>query len=187
MAAEENEEDMPIIVEDDFTTIVSSQTTGGHVWEAARVLFDYISRNAEVLPEGGAILELGSGTGWLGMALACRFSQLRRVMLTEMLEGNAFEWLQHNVESNRKRGLLLGAVESVPCDWGWFQNAPDGTTSSGATPNDGLAAVMQTERWELVLGSDLVYNEAGVRMLPRVLRSLVRENTKVPILHCKGP
>lgn len=176
------EDGMPIIIEDDYMTMVKTQTTGGHIWEATRVLFDYIvdSNNEAqtLLPRGGTVLELGSGTGWLGMAIASRFGQqLRRVMLTEMLDGNAFEWLKHNVESNRTRGLPLSAVELIPCDWGWFENATESAVSHVGT------ASITGEHWDLVIGSDLVYNEAGVRMLPRVLRSLACKNSRILYAH----
>jgi hypothetical protein len=111
----------PVIVENDFLTIADMQTTGGHVWEAARVLFDFLTTEDRAPLLSGSILELGSGTGWLGMALACHAGpRLQRVVMSEMLQGNAFEWLKHNVERNRASGLLLGAVELAPLDWGWF-------------------------------------------------------------------
>ena len=47
-------------------------TTGGHVWPAARRLLEYIeaTKPPEIVNEGARILELGSGTGWMGMTLA---------------------------------------------------------------------------------------------------------------------
>ena len=47
------------------------------------------------------MLELGSGTGWLGMMVARNAPAVERIYLSEMLQGGAFAWLQHNVRALR--------------------------------------------------------------------------------------
>mmetsp|Transcript_360 Transcript_360/g.1165 ORF Transcript_360/g.1165 Transcript_360/m.1165 type:complete len:261 (-) Transcript_360:233-1015(-) len=160
----------------EFLSIVDRQTTGGHVWEAARALLHYIEQT-KALHGCTSLLELGAGTGWLGMSLALQLrQQLERVALTEMEEGNACEWLRHNVELNRQRlaavptdgahgeasndGLeVMGNVEVAPLDWCCVEA-------------DERPALMDC-RWDAIIGSDLIYNEAGATMLPRVMRVLI--------------
>jgi len=52
---------------------VTFATTGGHVWKAAHRLADYLEASADAIGlsrRGVNVLELGSGTGWMGMVLA---------------------------------------------------------------------------------------------------------------------
>ena len=87
------------------------------MWDAARELLAWVlaHRGELELPCGGKrVLELGSGTGWLGMSLAQELDGLlARVHLTEMDTGNALGWLSHNVEANRRRGVRGIAAVSV--------------------------------------------------------------------------
>jgi len=53
---------------------------------------------------GRCVLELGAGTGYLGMHLARDLSP-SRIVLTEMEQGNALGWLTRNVEANRRAGV----------------------------------------------------------------------------------
>ena len=96
------------------------------------------------------VLELGSGTGWLGMMVARNAPAVERIYLSEMLEGGAFAWLQHNVSLNLtltltpfpspdpnprpgpapnqvglNAALSLRAVQAIPCDWAWFGASGD--------------------------------------------------------------
>ncbi len=93
-------------------------TTGGHTWKAAYRLADFLEASAQQLgldKEGLKVLELGSGTGWLGVTLARNLPAAALVCLTEQEAGLA--WLQHNVQLNQARGLWLAHVRVRPCDW----------------------------------------------------------------------
>lgn len=154
----------------DFLALVDRQTTGGHVWDAARRLYDFVMAE-QALAGCSSLLELGAGTGWLGMSLALGLhGQLSRVVLTELETGNACDWLRHNVHLNRQRlsrssdvesSDVLEAVEVEPLDWSCLVDDAAGIPSDLAGP------------WDAVIGSDLIYNEAGAALLPRVLRSLM--------------
>lgn len=51
------------------------------------------------------------------------------------------------------------------CDWSlWCQEGGGG---------DGGGCSLRGEEWDLVIGSDLIYNEAGVCMLPQVFKGLL--------------
>lgn len=156
---------------DEYTRITSKQTTGGHVWNAARVLHELLSARPELLRnrDRARLLELGSGTGWLGMTVAREFANLAEVCLTEMEDGGALAWLEHNVQQNQSPASLRAAA----CDWGWYAEARDSRapTALASTP------------WDVIIGSDLVYNEHGVGALPRVLAALATPRTLVLYAH----
>lgn len=168
---------------DEFLAVVSEQTTGGHVWHAARHLLSYFHAHPHLLSRASTLIELGAGTGFLGMSLAVKFD-VGQVVLTEMPQGGALEWLAHNVERNRRVGHDLSTVRTAAFDWAWIDH--DAKASSASAVCD--AATQEFDRlcsttWDFVLGSDLVYNESGVNMLPRVLATLAQESTKVLYAH----
>eukprot|EP00397_Hematodinium_sp_SG-2012_P012626 GEMP01012802.1.p1 GENE.GEMP01012802.1~~GEMP01012802.1.p1 ORF type:complete len:259 (+),score=47.58 GEMP01012802.1:79-855(+) len=133
-------------------------TTGGYVWDAAYQLFDFLEiLNAEGRSwceadagflDHSVVLELGSGCGWLGCNLA-RNLPAASFVLTEQETGGALSWLQHNVD----RGDFPNASA---CALDWSQ------------PDHGVEGP-----WDIIIGSDLVYNEIGARLLPEVMRAQV--------------
>lgn len=132
-------------------------TTGGKTWGAAFRMAQYLEAAwGELRLARPRVLELGAGTGWLGMTLARNVAG--RVCLTEQGSGGALEWLQFNVAANE----LLSSVECRVLDW-----------QSWTTP-EGDALAETVGDFDLVLGSDLVYDEAGARLLPRVLRCFLQ-------------
>ena len=84
-------------------------TTGGHVWPAARRLLEYIeaTKPPEIVNEGARILELGSGTGWMGMTLAANLPDATQLCVTEMEAGGALTWLRKNVARNEDDGFFF--------------------------------------------------------------------------------
>ena len=152
-----------------YSAMVSEQTTGGKVWDAARVMLQFLDATPKMLANRPTVLELGSGTGWLGMTIACRF-ELTSMVMTEMLEGQALTWLEHNLARNRSAGLPVHVVSAVALDWGWV-NQP------------GTHGAVLGAHWDIVIGSDLVYNEAGVRMLPQLFAALANPGTRVLYAH----
>lgn len=93
----------------------------------------------------------------------------QRLVMTEQQAGGALDWLNHNLELNREAGKELRSVEAAPCDWNDYiallKGARISESSDRVVAMD--ASLAQTE-WDLIIGSDLVYNEAGVSMLPKV-------------------
>jgi tRNA1(Val) A37 N6-methylase TrmN6 len=51
------------------------------------------------------IVELGAGTGWLGLLLAHNVAGLTRVLLTEMDHAHCLQHLQAAVDLNRRANL----------------------------------------------------------------------------------
>ena len=89
-------------VSDEYTSFATKQTTGGEVWGAARSLQAYLETHPAELASCRTLLELGSGTGWLGMMVALNVPAVERIYLSEMLDGGAFAWLQHNVAQHNE-------------------------------------------------------------------------------------
>ena len=105
--------------------------------------------------------------GYVGLALH-RSLPLAEVVLTEV--GDGMEHLAHNAALNGGEGRAPPAVAEL--DWRSF---------GAGEPHPGLGDV----RWDVVVGSDLVYEEAGVEMLPRVLGRLCDGGAVVFYCHTK--
>lgn len=143
------------------------------------------------------VLELGSGCGQLGLILVRNLPHAAEVCLTEQAFGGALEHLQTNVIANR--GLPnMGSVSCCACDWTHVmlpsvmqaaaaaaaaargsdavEQQQDAPHSAGGISQQELLDLhkLLTTRWDVVVGSDLIYNEAGARALPRVLATLMR-------------
>jgi len=155
-------------------------TTGGQTWDAARALADYLEAEWSSLGIRGRgsssplrALELGSGTGWLGMTLARNVAtEASHVCLTEQEQGGGVEWLEENVARNAHLGVPLTSVRAAALDWSdWAHESADGMWPDA-------------DCLQLIFGSDLVYNEAGVKLLPRVLRGFLRAAPEVLVLYC---
>ena len=162
----------------------TEQTTGGTIWEAARVLLSYFEARPELLASKPSVLELGSGTGFLGMSLA-RDVETRRIVLTEMVQGGALTWLERNVRRNREAGLPLETLSTAALDWSWVDaDDVDATPSAAVEEESGNdthgvnAKAILDDAWDVIIGSDLVYNEVGARMLPKVIARLLGSSSK---------
>lgn len=156
-------------------------TTGGSTWPAARVLASFLSRlgtNGVSQPgeesiltlNASRILELGSGTGWLGLAI-CTNTSPSYLLLTEQSQGGALEHLKQNIEQNRiSHGIDAQGVVMDCC-----------TLDFGDHDED--HPVMKAN-WDFVIGSDLVYLPELARSLPETWASLLRGPSKPLILYC---
>ncbi|CAL1143769.1 unnamed protein product [Cladocopium goreaui] len=93
-------------------------TTGGSTWDAAFRLADFLELEWENLRGDKAtnVLELGAGTGWLGMTLAHNVES-STVCLTEQADGGAMDWLQQNLAENVAAQLPLRSVRTEELDW----------------------------------------------------------------------
>ncbi len=189
-------------------------TTGGHTWNAAYRLADYFSSTAAAIGLNDNtnkinILELGAGTGYLGITVARNLHNANIVCLTEQEDGGACDWLRHNVELNKDRGLPLEAVTMQPCDW--LKYCPTNVEN----PKNDAEELIETENtkkqqeltledeeekpvippppppplqleaihWDFIIGSDLIYNNIGSTCLPRVLAALSTSQT-TQIFYC---
>ena len=135
------------------------ETTGGTLWEAAHRMADFLEKT-NWNGNDKKVLELGSGVGWLGMVIGKNFSKCK-VTMTEQENGGALDWTRQNLQRHPE----IHNVIAEPLDW--------------LEPNEELLS----QHWDLVIGSDLVYNEAGVNMLPPLLGKLLLGKSNVEFLY----
>ena len=150
-------------------------TTGGTTWPAARRLANFIEAEQSRLHINVKrpinILELGSGTGWLGLTLALHLSAT--LLLTEQEDG--MNHLRNNVELNMDAATN---VSVMPCDWREY--------ASEREPPIGHLAPMNNRPWDLIIGSDLIYVEEGAINLPKVIAKTATQGiTQVLYSHTK--
>jgi len=177
---------------------VGLTTTGGHVWAAARRLASFLERSGGpylCLDDSGAgshdgrplkLLELGAGCGWLGLTVArnCPPSQVGEVCLTEREAGGGVAHLQRNVDHNVSRlgpGAFQARVTVASLDWAAYgeNGGPQSVEDHRVAPGGESQQTEGIHRgWDVVLGSDLVFNEACVYLLPRVLRATLRAGAR---------
>ena len=119
--------------------------TGGWVWAGALGLCSWLREDPELV-KGASVLDLGCGTGAVGLYAAALGAS--KVTLTDGGPDAVLRLAQANVEMNRE---LVGhaAIEVAPLRWG------DSAAAHGSH--------------DLVLGSDLIYGNADD---PEVLAAL---------------
>lgn len=127
--------------------------------------------------------------------------------MTEQVVGNGLGWLRHNVDVNRAQGKQLARLEALACDWTHYIRLGKGRIGDKTKDEnheqgvEGIAGIAQrllqdpsvahidvslaNETWDVIIGSDLVYCDSGVTMLPRVMRVLCNERTKILYAHTK--
>lgn len=141
-------------------------TTGGNkVWPAARVLLGHLLR-AETDETLGRVLEVGSGTGWLGLSLALNRATCH-VLLTEQALEEAQSLLRDNLEQN---GALHTQCQVDVLDF--FHEA------------DCIRAVCDRHRWTLVIGSDLVYTAEIAEAFPRTVAIILSHQPGLEMMYC---
>lgn len=158
--------------------IAPLDTTGGTLWDGAGRLVDFLEAMQGPLGlhrPGLRLLELGSGVGWVGVVLARNLPLAARIVVTEQEEGGGLDHLRHNLELNREQdegGSLNPGLQAFACDWTLYGDPEARRGSDGpAAPEDPVMGP-----WDIIVGSDLVYNEAGQNMLPRVIRQLLGQS-----------
>jgi len=127
------------------------------VWSAACEMLEFF-RCTVAYRRSLWALEIGAGTGWLGLALARRLPWQLRLSDMEL----ALPRLHANADINAQ--ARLGSVEVVLGDWA----DPDG---------------MMDDDLDLVFGSDLVYNSATVALLPNVFKVALTSGAEVLYAH----
>jgi predicted nicotinamide N-methyase len=131
-------------------------TTGGKVWDASLVLLKYLT---DVLTShsstGFRILELGSGCGYLGLAVAEKFPD-SFVTLSEREEG--LNHLKRNIDRNG-----LKNADCIQLDWA-----------------DTETAIPEID---LIIGSELVYNPITSVLLADLINRILPENSRFIYAH----
>lgn len=145
------------------------------VWTAAKGLIQYLQDNpASINPKN--VLEVGAGTGWLGITVARNCDSIQHIVLTDSSHTGAVQWTESNVRAARQQGLPnMDGVEAVAMDW---------------NEEEQVAKAMSMYEFDLMLGSDLIYSEDRIQPLVRTISTLIGHNSlKAPrflYAHTKG-
>lgn len=152
----------------------NGDATHMQIWPAARSFASWLERHQHDLglnTSGVRIMELGAGTGWLGKVLALNLESVD-IVLTDRFESiPKLEQLMSEADMLLPRSST-SSVRMEPLDWHEFE--PDAGRSDSTslallpTPLDGIA-------FDLVLGSDLVYNNSSAHILPWVIRAALEQ------------
>ncbi|OQR97059.1 hypothetical protein ACHHYP_12716 [Achlya hypogyna] len=131
---------------------------GGSLWTSGRLMVDYFSRHEPARRQlaGARVLELGSGTGLVGLAVALMGPA--HVALTDLASHVAA--LEANVARNADRIPAETTITVSALDW----NAPPPTPDA---PLD----------W--IVGTDIAYSPAFYAPLLATLQRLAGPNTRI--------
>eukprot|EP00746_Dinoflagellata_sp_MGD_P150557 gnl/MRDRNA2_/MRDRNA2_82402_c0_seq1.p1 gnl/MRDRNA2_/MRDRNA2_82402_c0~~gnl/MRDRNA2_/MRDRNA2_82402_c0_seq1.p1 ORF type:complete len:334 (+),score=63.18 gnl/MRDRNA2_/MRDRNA2_82402_c0_seq1:58-1002(+) len=149
------------------------------VWPAAHRLAEYVNqscRDIGLTEDCCRVLELGSGTGWLGVTLAQQLPI--QVVVTDC--ESAMPNLKMNVDQMLRSCKELqtdapgkGSVSCATFDW--F----DATIPVDERPSRSPLG----EDWHCILGSDLIYNPDGAELLPHVFSELLSKCPNAMLLY----
>jgi hypothetical protein len=142
-------------------------STGSTVWDAGIVL----ARYAATLPRAGeqcVLLELGAGTGHVGLAAACLCpadGRLRALVLSDL--PSVLDLLRGNAARNAKALPAALRIAVVGYRWG------DVTDLAALRAAAGLAAGAPDRTRTICVGGDLLYRVEVVEPLVRALAALL--------------
>ena len=141
------QEFQPLMLDKFLDLFPDMQTNGDYsftgVWHSARAFLDFLRHD---YPVRGRILELGAGTGWLGITLAQHLGDECQKMALSDRKGT---WLEANLEEAENQGIPCANVTCLGMDWS----------------RKSSVKYVGEMGWDYIIGSDLVYSEEGVRHL----------------------
>ena len=151
-------------IESPFGATAQDDTSGANIWPAAIVLARALAEPPLRAALGGAsVLELGAGCGVAGLT-AAMLGEAKDVVLTD-LNAQTLANLQHNVSLHDDSGASSPTVVTAQrLDW-----------------RD--ASTWPPQRFDLILGADLVYDEAASPMVAGVVSGLLRPGGL--FVHCR--
>lgn len=136
-SSDDNPEIDPNFFDEDFNVAVA--TGGLRVWDGSKVLFNFISENYDIFFDQGArIIELGSGSGMLAIAIAMKGAHVLatdvKCVVDDLIRPSIFLNSTQEVPfwCNLVSGVKLGKgiIATGPLDWrkpfpSYLQNAVD--------------------------------------------------------------
>ena len=141
---------------------------GSSLWVAARVLADYCHHCVSLRP-GSRVLELGAGCGAVGLSLAVAGHELT---LTD--ESHLLPLLQFNAMRNSVNGRPASVAA---LRWGDAAHLSALIEGLRANEEDGDGEV---SAWDLILASDVAYDDEQHANLLDSLAFLARQRRRVP-------
>ena len=163
----------------------------GRVWPAALTLLEHLTRDDRCLPPGARVLELGAGTGYMALKATKRRPDVRWCA-TETAHEDAAERLASNLDAAaaaaraetdelHQRSPPRGENPGPPTDGFFFTRETElkktrrhkRVAASALEWSDAARSPLAREPWDVVVGSDLVYGEAGARDLATCLAAML--------------
>jgi hypothetical protein len=133
--------------------------TGLNMWDAAIVLAKYIEINSGIV-QGKRILELGAGTGLVGISAHLMGAQYSLLTDLEYALPNLKQNVEHNSADNST--ITVSMLD-------WFEQA-----------------TYPTGRWDVVLGADVVWLEHLVAPLVHTISSCIDSQSVLILSHQVG-
>ncbi|KAK3653154.1 Protein-lysine N-methyltransferase efm6 [Elasticomyces elasticus] len=130
-----------------------SKGNGGMSWPAGHVLAKYLLRSKQSMLKESSIVELGSGGGLVGLAIAVACRPEKLVRITD--QASMLLLMQQNIDLNG----LEGKVEASIYDWG-----------AGNRPTDVPVP-------DVLLAADCVYFEPAFPLLLQTLEEMIGPKT----------
>lgn len=161
----------------------SGQGTGLNVWDGSIALALYLERHPEEYIMGKDILEVGAGTGLVGIAAS--FLGAKRVVLTDL--EYAMANLQRNIDTNRRSDDGSDSFKVLQIDarvLDWFDNRSYDNIS--LADHGGVGG--EISRWvpDIILASDVVWVDSLVLPLVQTLHYIcskaIRDGRTAPLI-----
>ncbi|KAJ3305468.1 hypothetical protein HDV03_001562 [Kappamyces sp. JEL0829] len=146
----------------------SALDIGQQTWSAGVILADLIDCG-DIPVRDREILELGSGTGLVGL-VAARLGA-RSVVMTDHLDAvitNGRDNICRNIDESTRQ-----CIHYVPLDWNWFSGA-----DAACIPR-----LVQRRDWPIVLAADCILNFENAKMVPLVLSQVTSCDPNARV-HC---
>ena len=126
--------------------------SGARIWDSGRALSSWIAKELE---PGKCVLELGAGTGIVGLTAAAKGA--KSVILTDQPE--MVPLLEQNIASND----LSVNTKAVPLLWGCDQEETISSLAEASSTMDGAST--ETPFFDVICGSDILYSPENLPLL----------------------
>ncbi|BFZ60629.1 hypothetical protein YB2330_001669 [Saitoella coloradoensis] len=155
---------MEVTLMESRSLLASSGTTGLRTWEAALALGEYLLQPSIFLPllQGKSVLELGAGTGFIGI-LSAMVGAPKRVCMTDGSD---------EVVDGVVRNIALNGLEDTTCM----------VTAKRLWWGTDPVPVEDEDDWDVVLGADVTYDAAVVPSLVATIAEVLERRPGALVL-----